>query len=181
MSWVNLVELVRANPPTKKEIDQVLEFQRRKAKVSFYTDENFPSAVTQLLRKMRARVTTASDEGMRRHPDENHSAFALRHGHVLLTCDRDYLDERRFPLIHCPAIAVFNFGSGSSRDIHKSLSCLQRVVGFPQFFDKWVKIDARPDCWIEYCRHLDGTTFRYRYRLYRGHIQEWINDSRARR
>lgn len=175
MGWVNLSDLVRANPPTKKEIDQVLDYQRRNAKVSFYTDENFPTPAIRLLKKFRARVTTAHAEGMRRHPDENHAAYALKNGFVLITCDRDYLDERRFPLIHCPAIAVFDFGSGTLREIQKSFACLQRAVGFPQFFDKWVKIDAHPDSWIEYCRHLDGTTFRYRYRLYRGRIQEWID------
>lgn len=30
------------------------------------------------------------------HPDENHTAEALRLGRVLITCDRDYLNERRF-------------------------------------------------------------------------------------
>ncbi len=175
MGWVNLIELVRANPPKKKEVEQVLEYQRRNAKVSFYTDENFPYRATQLLRTMRARVATAQDEGLRRHPDENQAAYALKHGHVLLTCDRDYLNERRFPLIHCPAIAVFDFGSGSVPEVRKSFACLDRVVGFPQFFDKWVKIDASPDSWTEYCRHLDGTTFRYRYRIYRGKLQEWVD------
>jgi hypothetical protein len=176
VGWVNIVEVVRANPPTQKEIDQVRDYQRRKAKVSFYTDENFPSIATQLLRKMRARVTTAQDIGLKRHPDENHAAFALKHGLVLLTCDRDYLDERRFPLIHCPAIAVFSFGPGSVNEIRRSFICLKRAVGMPQFFDKWVKIDASPECWTEYSRHLDGTTSRSRYRVYRGVVQEWIEE-----
>ncbi|MFZ0737232.1 MAG: hypothetical protein WAM96_09085 [Candidatus Acidiferrales bacterium] len=42
MSWVNVAEVVRANPPTKQEIAQGLEYRRRNAKVSFYSDENFP-------------------------------------------------------------------------------------------------------------------------------------------
>jgi predicted nuclease of predicted toxin-antitoxin system len=180
VGWVNIVEVVRANPPTQKEIDQVIEYQRRNAKVSFYTDENFPSSATKLLRKMKARVTTAQDEGLKRHPDENHAAYALKHGLFLLTCDRDYLDERRFPLIHCPAIAVFAFGSGSVREINQSFVCLARAVTMPQFFDKWVKIDANPESWTEYSRHLDGTTSRSRYRVYRGIFQEWVDGAQNR-
>ena len=180
MGWVNIVEVIRANPPTQKEIDQVIDYQRRKAKASFYADENFPSIATQVLSKMSARVTTARDEGLKRHPEENHAAFALKHGLVLLTCDRDYLDERRFPLIHCPAIAVFAFGSGSVPEIRRSFVCLERAVGMPQFFDKWVKMDANPDSWTEYSRHLDGTTSRSRYRVHRGKFQEWIEERGSR-
>jgi predicted nuclease of predicted toxin-antitoxin system len=177
MTWMNVSDLVRANPPTRKEIAQGMEFRRRNAKVSFYADENFPSKATQILKTLRARVTTARDEGLRRHPDENHAAYALKHGFVLLTCDRDYLDESRFPLVHCPAIVVFNFGSGSLHEIRQSFACLTTMLGIPQFYDKWVKIDAKPDCWTQYARYLNGTTSRARYRVHRGQLQEWVEDS----
>jgi hypothetical protein len=176
MGWVNLAELSRKNPPAKKEAEQVREYQRRKTKVSLYTDENFPSRGTRLLKTLRARVTTAQDKNLRRHPDENHAAYALKYGHVLLTCDHDYLDEKKFPLIHCPAIVVFDFRSGSVSDIWRSFACLHRMVSFPQFFDKWTKIHANPECWTEYCRFLNGTTSRSRLRLCRGEIQEWVDE-----
>lgn len=175
MSWMDLARLVRANPPSKKEIAQGLEYQRRKGKVSFYVDENFPTAATRLLKSMRARVTTVQEAKLRRHPDENHTAHALKNGFVLLTCDRDYLDERRFPLIHCPAIVVFNFGSGSIRDVARSFACLETIIRIPQFYDKWMKIDANPDSWTEYARFLNGTTSRTRYRIYQGRVQQWID------
>jgi hypothetical protein len=52
MGWINLVDLVRANPPTAKEVEQVLEYRRSKAKARFYTDENFPTLANRVLRKM---------------------------------------------------------------------------------------------------------------------------------
>ena len=119
-------------------------------------------------------MITVQDVARRRHPDENHGAYALKHGYILITCDRDYLNERRFPLIHCPAIAVVDFGTGSAQEIRQTFTCLERVLGSPQFFDKWVKIDARRDSWTEYSRCLDGTTSRLRYRVHRGVIQEWV-------
>lgn len=174
MPWVDVAEIVRLNPPTQKEIEQVHEYRKQKVKARFLADENFPQRVTRGIRRWGARVVTVQELRTRGHPDENHAAYALKHGLMLLSCDRDYLDERKFPLIHCPAIAVFDFASGSAKEILGALQCLSRVLSAPQFFDKWVKIDANPTSWTEYSRHLDGTTARSRYRLVRGRIQEWV-------
>lgn len=175
MGWINLIDLVRANPPTKKEVEQVLDYRRKRAKARFFVDENFPSRATDVLRDMGGRAITVQDSGRRGHPDENQAAYALGHGLILVTCDRDYLNDTRFPLIHCPAIVVCDFGSGSKKEIRQTFICLERILASPQFFDKWVKIDARRDSWTEYSRCLDGTTSRSRYRVYRGMIQEWIS------
>lgn len=95
-------------------------------------------------------------------------------GYMRVTCDRDYLDDRKFPLIHCPAIAVFNFGSGSVHDIIKAFQCLRSAFGTPQFYDKWMKIDANRESWIENARYFNGTTGRTRFRWHRNILQEWI-------
>lgn len=176
MGWVNIVDLAGVNPRTQKEVDQVLDYRRRKAKARFYADEDFPAAAVQLLRSMGAKVVTVQELGLRKHPDENHAAYALRNGFVLLTRDRDYLNESRFPLIHCPSIAVFDFGTGSLQEIQQAFTCMKRILATPQFFDKWTKIDANRESWIEYCRTLDGRTHRSRYRVYRGAFQEWVGD-----
>ncbi len=177
MPWVDVDEIVRANPPSAKEIEQVIEYRRRKAKARFYADENFPAAAAEVLRSLGGQVVTAQQVRRKGHPDENHAAYALKHGYILVSCDRDYLDERRFPLVHCPAVAVFDFGSGSAAEVLSAFACLERALHAPQFFDKWVKIDATRSSWIEYTRHLDGTSARTRYRLHRGRIQEWVEDA----
>jgi hypothetical protein len=175
MPWVNVGDILRAKPPTKKEIEQVLDYRRRKAKARFYADENFPTRPLAMLRAVGCDVTTTQDSKRRGHPDESHAAYALKHGLILITCDRDYLNERRFPLVHCPAIVVFDFGSGSAAETVGSFECLARILGTPQFFDKWVKIDAKPNSWTEYSRFLNGTTARCRYRVHKGVIQEWVD------
>jgi predicted nuclease of predicted toxin-antitoxin system len=174
MAWVNLINLIGNNPPSRKEIEQVFDYRRRRARARFYADENFPALATTILRKMGAKVVTVQEVGHRKHPDENHAAHALKHGYALLTCDRDYLNESRFPLIHCPAILVFDFGSGSPREILRAFTCLRRILSTPQFFDKWTKIDANRESWTEYSRTLDGQTHRSRYRVYQGNFQEWV-------
>jgi len=178
MPWLDPVDIAkRYPPPTKKEIEQFHKYSRQRTKPKFYADENFPIAGVRLLRANDLQVLTAQDASLLGHPDENHAAFALKNGRVLLTCDRDYLDEHRFPLIHCPAIVVCDFGSGSTKDMLKTFRCLRSILSIPQFFDKWTKIDAKRESWMEYSRFLDGTTAKSRFRMYRGRLQEWMKDA----
>lgn len=175
MAWIDAHLLYEKGSASLREIRQAIEFTKRKAKARFYADENFPLVATELLRT-RADVVTVQQTRMRHHPDENHAAFALREERVLVSCDRDYLDERKFPLVHCPTISVFNFGSGSTRDIARAFRCLRSILKVPQFYDKWTKMDASPESWIQYSRYLDGTTSRTRFRYDRGVLQEWKNN-----
>lgn len=174
MGWVNVTDLLGTDAPTRKEIDQVLDYRRRKAKARFYADEDFPTSAVELLRNAGLKVVTVQELGHRQHPDENHAAYALKNGYILLTRDRDYLNEARFPLIHCPTIVVFDFGSGSREEIQHAFTCVHRIIATPQFFDKWTKIDAGRESWVEYCRTLDGRTHRSRCRVYEGDFQEWV-------
>jgi len=176
MTWKSATEMSKMTPPDPKEVQEVELYAARKAKPRFYADENFPKQAGAILRKLGARVTTAQEVGRKRHPDENHAAFALKNGLVLVTCDRDYLNNRRFPLIHCPAIFVFDFGGGTVREMRQAFRCLFPVFCAPQFYDKWWKIDASPDSWTESARFLDGSSSRTRYRFSHGVLQEWVAD-----
>jgi hypothetical protein len=111
---------------------------------------------------------------LRRRPRKG-EGYALRNGLVVVTCDRDFLDERRHPLIKCPAIFVFDFGSGTVDEIRQAFTCLAAVRRMPQFFDKWCKVDAKRDCWTEYFRHLDGSTSKGRFRRWQGRLQVWVD------
>jgi Domain of unknown function (DUF5615) len=178
MPWLDTKDLV-TKKPTAREMREVEEYTRRKSKPRFYADENFPTVATEILRKREADVFTVQEAGRRRHPDENHSAEALRLGRVLITCDRDYLNEHRFPLIHCPAIVVCDFGRGSVGEILGTFNCLWSIFTAPQFYDKWVKIDASNDCWTEHTRFLDGSTARRRFRFFERRLQEWSENKSA--
>jgi hypothetical protein len=173
MPWIDMH--VSDDELTEREKRQVIDFARRKAKPRFYADENFPQLATAILRGLKADVLTVQANRRRGHPDENHAAEALRLGRILITCDRDYLDERRFHLIHCPVLVVCDFGRGTVGEIWETFKCLGAVFGVPQIFDKWTKVDAKRDSWTVYARNLDGTTTRTRYRFHRGRMQEWVD------
>ncbi len=68
--------------------ESILDLERRnyckrRAKPRFYADEDFPRAAMELLRT-RADVLTDQEAGLRAHPDENQSAFALKEGRILV-------------------------------------------------------------------------------------------------
>lgn len=173
MPWTDIRQLIAAKPPTRREADEVYTNLQRGAKARFYADENFPARATALLRAMGARVRTAQDADLLGRSDEEHLNYARREGLVLPSCDRDFLNERRFPLIHSPALFVFDFGEGSEYEIRLAFRCLKAVLKTPQFYDKWSKIDAGRHGWTETARHLDGSTSRHRYRLHAGRLEEW--------
>lgn len=174
MPWVNEEELSGAEP-SKKEVQEVRRYlARKKTLPRFYADENFPPRATALLRAGGFDVVTAAEAGKLGHPDENHAAEALRLERVLVTCDRDYLNDRRFPIIHCPAIVVFDFGAGTRTEILRAFRCLRWMIAIPQFYDKWAKLHARPGEWSEHFRYLDGSESRQRCRWHRGKRQVWV-------
>jgi hypothetical protein len=117
MTWVN-VQGLPLPPVPKKEVEQVIRYSKQeKTFPRFYADENFPARAVEILRSRNFDVLTVVEAKKNGHPDENHTAEALRLGGVLITCDRDYPDVRRFPLISCPALVVFDFGEGTGSEL----------------------------------------------------------------
>ncbi|MGO9566796.1 MAG: DUF5615 family PIN-like protein [Desulfomonilaceae bacterium] len=160
--------------PSQREIDEIERYAKlKKTKAKFYADENFPAQAIETLRERGFDVLTAREAGRQGHPDENHIAEALRRGRVLITCDRDYLNDRMYPLISCPTIIVFDFGSKTKAEMISAFQCLNYIAAFPQLYDKWCKIKAGQGEWIEKIRFQDGSTARNRCRFFRGRLQVW--------
>jgi predicted nuclease of predicted toxin-antitoxin system len=60
-------------------------------RIQFYLDEHVPRAVTEGLRRRGVDVLTAREAGMLQAKDEQHLAFALSEGRVIVTQDADFL------------------------------------------------------------------------------------------
>ena len=92
--------------------------------VRFYTDERFPARAIELLRSVGARVQTADEANLSGASAEDHAAYARMRGMALLSLDRHFLDDRRFPPQRGPAIFVFHFGEGSLADMRRAFRCV---------------------------------------------------------
>jgi predicted nuclease of predicted toxin-antitoxin system len=174
VSWVDYKDLP-SEVPTPKEIEELERYRRQRTKARFYADENFPQQAVVILRERGLDVLTAQEAGKRGHPDENQLALARKLHRVLLTCDPDFLDERRFPLHQSSALVVFKFGTLTRAEIVLAFRCLVPILYVPQFYDIWVKIHAKRDEWTQTMRYLDGNTSRERCRLRHGRLQCWVD------
>lgn len=73
--------------------------ERLSPRPRIYADANVPAG---LVAHMRARLDwdvlfVMEDDGLRRAPDMKHYRLAQQLRRTLITMDRDYLDDRRFP------------------------------------------------------------------------------------
>jgi predicted nuclease of predicted toxin-antitoxin system len=75
-----------------------------------YADANIPNGVVSFMRNtLRWDVLFVLEhDDLRRAPDLHHYRFARQLGRTLVTLDRDYTDDRRFPASESPGVIVFS-------------------------------------------------------------------------
>jgi predicted nuclease of predicted toxin-antitoxin system len=79
----------------------------------FFVDENRGREVTAFLREKKLNVRDVFEEGLVGRSDEDVMAFAWRTRCILLTHDRDFLDDSRFPEDRNPGVIVLPGGDGN--------------------------------------------------------------------
>ena len=82
--------------------------ERLVARPRIYADANVPAGLVAHMRvRLRWDVLFVLEEpDLRRAPDVKHYQLALQLRRTLVTLDRDYLDDRRFPLETCGGVLV---------------------------------------------------------------------------
>ena len=98
--------------------------ERLSPRPRIYADANVPAGVVAY---MRARLEwdvlfVMEDDGLRRAPDARHYRLAQQLRRTLITLDRDYLDDRRFPPAEGCGVFVIN-----APDERLLASLLQRI------------------------------------------------------
>ena len=75
-----------------------------------YADANIPSGVVTYMRTTLGWdvLFVLEHDDLRRAPDLHHYRLARKLGRTLVTLDRDYLDDRRFPEPESPGVIVFS-------------------------------------------------------------------------
>ena len=83
--------------------------ERLVARPRIYADANVPSGVVAHMRlRLRWDVLFVLEEAdLRRAPDVKHYQLAQQLRRTLVTLDRDYLDDRRFPPAESAGVIVF--------------------------------------------------------------------------
>jgi len=75
-----------------------------------YADANIPTGVVGFMRATLGWdvLFVLEHDDLRRAPDQHHYRLARQLGRTLVTLDRDYIDDRRFPAAESPGVIVFS-------------------------------------------------------------------------
>ena len=75
-----------------------------------YADANIPNGVVGFMRLTLGWdvLFVLEHDDLRRAPDIQHYRLARQLGRTLVTLDRDYTDDRRFPPVESPGVIVFS-------------------------------------------------------------------------
>jgi hypothetical protein len=73
-----------------------------------YADANVPAGIVSFMRERLHWdvLFVLEHDDLRRAPDTEHFRLARQLRRTLITLDRDYLDDRRFPLTECSGVLV---------------------------------------------------------------------------
>jgi predicted nuclease of predicted toxin-antitoxin system len=93
--------------PIDVSLDTVNAFMKAFPKASrFIIDENLGPELAPVLRKLGYNATDSFTLKLNGHSDEDVFAAAWRERRILLTQDREFLDDRRFPAYRNPGVVV---------------------------------------------------------------------------
>ena len=105
--------------------------ERLVARPRIYADANVPSGIVAHMREqLRWDVLFVLEQAdLRRAPDVKHYQLAHQLRRTLVTLDRDYLDDRRFPLECCGGVLVVQ--APDERQLSGLLDRIDRAIFHP--------------------------------------------------
>jgi hypothetical protein len=147
-----------------------------KRKTRFLIDEGLGPFVAEFLRRKGWNALFCGDVGLLGHSDEAVFACAWREGRVLLTHDRDFLDDARFPEHRNPGLIVMAGASGDRYALGHSIGTVIWIFGHaPRVWER-SKIVVSADGEIVIRSRTDGGKFETnRYRT-RGRMIEHLEE-----
>ncbi len=146
-----------------------------KRKTRFLVDENLGGEVALYLREKGFDAVSVEDAGLKGRTDEDVLASAWREERMLLTLDRDYLDDRRFPEHRNPGVVILSGGGGNDHELGMSHGIALAVFGTAPTLLRQAKVTISGDGHMTVRqRHFDsGIVAETRFRLKGGHYEQW--------
>ncbi len=144
MPWVKL----EYQKPSKEEAKVVT------GRAGFYADHNLDEAIVLVLVHLGYDVETAREVGADRQSDEFHFKRAFQQKRILLTQDKDYLNNELFPLSQTRGVFVFDIDTSSPSEIARALEVVDTILGVTAPAWKEKKIILHSDYTITVVRRV---------------------------
>jgi predicted nuclease of predicted toxin-antitoxin system len=168
MAWQNI-------PTNEAELKSFDKYFHKEAK--FYADEDIETVIIELLRDLGFKVQTAAEVGLVGRDDTNHIAYAFRNDRILLTRDKDYLNDRKHPNHRNPGVVVLDIEPMTREGLTNVLFLLKTFVRPYREIWRQSKILISRDSYITVWEkdHKTGKQQKTRYRLGpHREAQEWV-------
>jgi predicted nuclease of predicted toxin-antitoxin system len=98
-------------------------------KAKFLVDESFGVEAARVIRDLGWDAEFVCDVALGGRPDEDVMAYAQRERRIILTHDRDFLDDRRFPPHRIPGVIVLPGANGGTEILDRELARLLITIG----------------------------------------------------
>ena len=159
MAWT----LFQHQLPTKEELKRIL------GRARFYCDHNVEPAIVEVLRHLNYDVESARDIAAEQQPDEFHYRRAFKSKRILITLDKDFLDNVRFPLSQTRGVIILNIDTADTGKIARALEVVDVILGGIAPTLKESKVVVNSDYTVTFLRRIqDARGFsedRTRYRF----------------
>jgi predicted nuclease of predicted toxin-antitoxin system len=163
--------------PLDVSADEIRATQRLRKKARFLVDHNVHAETVPFLREDGWNAVTVDEVGLASHSDEDVLAYAQRDDRILITHDRDFLDDRRFPPHRNPGLVVVPVGAGEQVTLVRALMVLKTLIAPYRELYRQAKIVINADASVSITsrRHDTGAMHTTRYRSgANGSWQEWL-------
>ena len=120
---------MEAPDPNKKEAKENESLWRQEKRCKYLVDENLGEGTAWLLRdEWKANVEFAPDVGLSGKSDTEVFAYAWKKCRILITHDRGFLNDRRFPEHRNPGVAVLPGGSGEMKPFYQAVNHMMALM-----------------------------------------------------
>jgi predicted nuclease of predicted toxin-antitoxin system len=168
MPWRMLTE-----PKTKEGARELNRMTSRRSR--FLVDESLGTGVAEVLRYLRYNTKFGPDVGLKGKADPTVYAYAWREKRILLTHDKDYLNDREYPFNRNPGVIVLPGEEGEQVPLRMAIRSMLNIFGthgriFP---NAKIVIDSNNVWYIKNYRKADGYVEHAKLMFTKGNVFRW--------
>jgi predicted nuclease of predicted toxin-antitoxin system len=155
--------------------DEIRDFERQSSKKArFLIDQCLGVEAARVFTRFGWNALFAGDAHLTDHSDEDIFAYAWRDDRIILTHDRGFLDDRRFPPNRNPGVIVLPGGSGATSGLERELARVMLVVAPYRECHRNAKIEVSEDRqWTIRAWDRSGGKHRYARLKFGSHGEIW--------
>jgi predicted nuclease of predicted toxin-antitoxin system len=150
--------------------DLIREPGTQSKKLKLYADANVPKQLTDEIRKAGIPIQTAYEDRVNTKADQGILAWVRKSDRVLLTLDKDFWNDRKFPLQKLPGIIFIDFPPDRVDDAIAAFWVVYETLA--SLLGNWeqMKIKAAKNGYFMKGVSWEGKVIRYEVKVTKEHI-----------